>query len=850
MNKKRKDGSVTVRSWTKDNQTYIAAFLMPFLTMLVIFAGARIFPFGDRSFLHIDMYHQYFPFLTDMYRAIHSTGEGSSLLYSWNAGLGTNFTALYTYYLASPVNWLCAICPEKYLMEFMSYFVVVKIGFCGFTCAYYLSKHFDTKSITVAFFGMFYAMSGYIAAYNWDVMWLDPIMLTPLVVLGLEQLVKDGSYKLYTITLAVSILSNYYICIMLCIYLVLYYLCVLLPAAQMKLRSFIRFAVYSAWAGIMAAVLLVPEVLALQLSKFSSSTFPQTAKTYFAIFDVMARHLMDVAVETGLDHWPNIFCSVSILALLPLYIICSKVKATEKIGKCVLLGFFLISFSSNVLTYIWHGLNYPDSLPCRQSYLYILLILAVCYEAFLNIREFEATTLGAVLAGVVAFVVICQKVVTDDGITGRSYLLSVASLAAYSLLIHFYRKKERGSEKLVYAAIVIVVLEAGINMMLTSVPTVSRSGYLKDYYAYNNLYDDTNELSDGRFYRYDKTARVTNNDSMLQNYMSTSLFSSISNGLVNSFYSKYGMRTSKVFYCGDGMTPFMSGLLSQKYIYSKDDMSDNPLCSLIESDDDIKLYAYDKSLPLGYMLYEDDVDCAALIEDRDTAFALIDGDIEDPDKDLNPIERQNALAYKLGATSNMYEYVDESYAGSSATIIPETDGIYMAYLDTKKVNTLKMITTAGEKSFKKIKNPYIVNLGWNNADEGILLNDEDGADLCMTAYRFNIDVYNEIMDRLGADTLNLQKFEATDLVGSINATKNGYLVLSVPYDPGWSVYVDGEKTETKLCEDMMTAIELGTGMHNIEMKYCPQGFIPGIIISLLAISGFAALIIFGKDKKI
>ena len=44
---------------------YLFSFLIPTLIMLVIFVIQQIYPFGERSFLHIDMYHQYFPFLVE-----------------------------------------------------------------------------------------------------------------------------------------------------------------------------------------------------------------------------------------------------------------------------------------------------------------------------------------------------------------------------------------------------------------------------------------------------------------------------------------------------------------------------------------------------------------------------------------------------------------------------------------------------------------------------------------------------------------------------------------------------------------------------------------------------------------
>lgn len=207
------------------DRLYVLSFLIPALILLVIFIKRDIFPFGDRSFLHIDMYHQYFPFLVEFY---HKLKDGESLFYSWNTGIGSNFIALYVYYLASPFNWLCVLVPEHYLMEFLSYMVIIKTGLCGLSFTYYIRKHFHTNSWAVLFFSLFYALSGFLAAYNWDVMWLDVVVLAPVVIWGLEKLIYEGNCKLYCITLALSILSNYYLSIMLCIFLALYFIVLLI----------------------------------------------------------------------------------------------------------------------------------------------------------------------------------------------------------------------------------------------------------------------------------------------------------------------------------------------------------------------------------------------------------------------------------------------------------------------------------------------------------------------------------------------------------------------------------------------------------------------------------------------
>ncbi len=171
----------------RSSDSYLAAFFIPVILMVVIFALKGIYPFGTECFLRTDLYHQYAPFFSEFHQKLK---EGGSLLYSWNMGMGVNFTALYAYYLASPLNWLLILCPKAYIIEFMTAMIVLKTGLCGLTFTWYLRKHSRPERFGACYFGIFYAMSGYMAAYSWNIMWLDCILLFPVILYGLEQLVN------------------------------------------------------------------------------------------------------------------------------------------------------------------------------------------------------------------------------------------------------------------------------------------------------------------------------------------------------------------------------------------------------------------------------------------------------------------------------------------------------------------------------------------------------------------------------------------------------------------------------------------------------------------------------------
>ena len=151
--------------------------------------------------------------------------------------------------------------------------------------------------------------------------------------------------------------------------------CLLVLDEEMHWEKFVgrgfQFAVYSLLSGGLAAVVLLPEIFALQMTASGDMSFPKTFSQYFPIFDMIARHIGNVETEIGLDHWPNVYCGVAVLMFFILYLLCKRVPAKEKAVYCAMLIFFFASFSFNILNFIWHGFHYPNSLPCRQSYIYI-----------------------------------------------------------------------------------------------------------------------------------------------------------------------------------------------------------------------------------------------------------------------------------------------------------------------------------------------------------------------------------------------------------------------------------------------------------------------------------------------
>ncbi len=808
----------------KENLPLILSFVIPTLIMVVVYFIRDIYPFGDNVFLRIDMYHQYAPFTAEFMDKIK---HGESLLYSWNIGIGTNFVALYAYYLATPLNWLLLLVPESSVLEFMGFSIILKTGLCGLSMGYYLKKKFSTNSYAIVIFAICYALSGYIAAYNWNVMWFDCIILAPLVMLGIEQIINEGKGYIYCISLALCIFTNYYISIMICMFSVIYFvaLYIITPVKEDGpgyIKRFLNFCLYSLLAGGFAAIMLIPAATALQLTASADSTFPSQLTNYFSTIDMLSRHLISVDTELGLNHWPNIYCGVAVIILLPLYIMNKKTPAREKIAKVTILFIFLLSYCLNIPNYIWHGFHYPNSLPSRQSFLYIILLLSMCFEAVHNIKECSKKQIAGAFWMGLAFILICEKFIDHEDFTYNTFLLSGIFVALYALLLYLYKQNKIQIAAIALVAISLVSVETTVNMLDTGMSTVTRSAYLQNLDSYKELVNYADTISDD-FYRIEKYTRKTKNDAALADFNSASVFSSTANANVTTFYTRMGMEGNTNAYCYQGATPLSQALLSIKYMFSESTIND-PLYSTLTSNGIVNLLQVRTTAGLGFMLPKN-------IED---VWAYGSG---------SPIDVQNSFSY-ANAGGTLLEQIDAINNGGSYIITPTEAQRVFIYIPRSDVTTVTVSSTGFSRTYENLGRGYLIDAGYRQANETITVTNSTGGNFTMYAYQFNYNNYISLMNRLNEQAFiyDSDKSTETHIYGTITADNSGIMYTSIPYEKGWTVKVDGKKVDTFAFAETMLAVNLDAGTHTIELSYFPDGLALGAVITLISTLFIAAII--------
>ena len=654
-------------------------------------------------------------------------------------------------------------------------------------------------------------------------MWMDCIALFPLIMIGLERLVQEKKAGLYYITLALCIFCNYYISIMICIFLVFAFVLLFFSQKKGKGGAVLRFGWYSLLAGASSAILLLPEIAVLSVSGSAEGGFPKTAEFYFNILAELGRGAAVTSVYTGNDHWPNLYAGAFSLFLVWIYVLNRRISWKEKVPRIAMLAFFLVSFAENQLDYIWHGMHFPQALPGRQSFLYSFVLLSMGFAA---VRKRKGTKIWHIaVAAIVSMMLLLLSGWYGDETVTEPVSLVITALFICVYAVTFVLTKITGKKKrLAFAqfAVFVAVAELAINMAATGFGTTSRVAYTEKQTDYENLLKtakEDNEETGSGFYRVEDTERKTKNDDSLYGYASATIFSSLMNLDVSHLFQSLFMEGGKNFYCYNGATPLSSSLFSVKYMLSDSALEESPYRTLIGGSGSSFLYRNNYSLPLGFVMDEQAIaNWTSSTADRMASL--------------------NSLTSALGAEGQMLypaTCVTDANAGDTTIDIAE-DGYYYADYVSCTSDTLTVNRSDGwTKQYSKTSHRYLIELGECKAGDEIHILNSNMESIEFQVYQLNEKVVQQAFDTLNAQTMQLTDMTDRKIEGKIQVQNAGRLILSVPADEGWTLYVDGKETEIEPLADALVGVHLEKGSYTIKLCYTTPGLKVGAGISLGAV---------------
>ena len=880
------------------------AFLIPFGIMLGIYAALGTYPFGTSSVLVLDLNGQYVYFFEALRDIVW--GEGS-LFYSFSRAMGGEFLGMYAYYLASPLSYIVALFPKHMMLEALYLMLILKCGLSGLTFCYYVSANKLTKNKPAqVMFSCMYALSAYGIVMQHNTMWFDNVILLPLVALGIEKVIKERKYKLFTISLALCVLSNFYIGYMVCIFTFVYFFFYYFSRSKKDInplgekghlvRSISRVGIFSIIALAISACILLPAVYSLTLGKnnFSDPNYTPTQKFDFLdLLTMMFPGSYDTVRPEGL---PIIYCGLPAVIFLPLFFISKKFKTREKIASALFIAFFIISLNLSTLDIFWHGMQKPNWLNYRYSFMLCFFILVLGVKIFDKIRSINKNAVIVICSAVAVLLLFLQKMEYENIPDFACVWFSLIFLLIYAIGIPLTAKsKYRITATMILC--VLVCLELFISGLLGLV-ALDDDVVISSYNSYHNFIDkiqpiiDEVKESDDSFYRMEKNDHRKVNDPMALGIRGFSNSTSTLNEDTITFLNKMGLASKSHWTKYVGATPVFDSLFGIKYLIAKsDDDTVSELYQLYLSDSKYSYNAYENPyvLPIAYGVNSAIKDIA-LIDPNDQLEKGADPVLV-PEGYLDvatPFERYNAIiTAMLGEDEIIEVFKPVKDVDYTMTNIKETFGVGEGYTKYAKIDknieaklTYKFTTAAQGEYYCYFPSDYprevkltLNNKGslgtfYGNETHRIVkldtydVNSDINLSLTMTKddlyiladeyyfYYLDEEVFKDAMTRLASSTFEIEKYTEDSFEGTITVTYDTQTVFtSIPYDEGWQVYVDGKKTEIYESLDALVAFDLTPGTHTLKMVYRSSAMTTGFTFTAIGIVLFVLIVVFEKQLK-
>lgn len=860
---------------------FLLAFLFPALTVLAAFAVTGCYPFGDRTILTVDLYHQYCPFLVAFRDKVLS---GESLFYSWNDGLGQEYYAAYANYAASPLNIFSLFFTAKTMPVFIEFVTCFRAGLASLFMLLFLSSNDNRRidNITVVFSSS-YALCGWFISFFWNIMWCDAVVLLPLIALGLKRLLADRKVGLYIVTLAIAIASNYYAGYFICLFMVIfapaYYFCLFSgekpkgDPGRLCFKTFIgaafRFAFSSILAAGASAALTIPTYLIL---KNCSATGDQLKVDYGLqndLFDFFGR-LMVAANPNIRDGMANVYSGIVIVLLLPLFFLLPKrtgIKLKHKIVFGVLLAVMYLSLTNRTLNFIWHGMHFPNQIPYRESFIMSFLLVFIGFLTIRRIRSLGVKYItGAVLSSA-AFLILYEKFGSGNegylqiGVTLLFLIIQGAALHTVSNIN--VKKSEFFLETLLTVTMMVEMFAAS----LITIGLVCKHEGFTSYAPYGRNHEEVHayveqaEGSEGHM-NFERSELYPNNVCDLQslyNVKGLSIFSSTARESFVKYMRNFGFHNNNINGLRNaGLTRVTATLLNVRNLVEIDKTQAVP--ALFEQEYKGKVissWANKDALSVGFM----------------TDPAVIDY-APDYDNDLNVFSKTNDWVKSMGAEDDVYKPVTLIAGDTSGLMTVDRESSAMAFTTSSNVQnneysfnvTVKdadigsdiylyanskkggnVTITCGDKTRKfEIRSFQIITCGvFDGTPIEVYVKYSESPSSNITLYGYQLDRagYDRMLEKFSDEQLFVTEYDTTSMSGHIDVKEDGLLFLSIPYAEGWSAVVDGENAEITPIQDALMGLRLKAGSHDISLKYTPAGFKAGLIISIVSVIAIALIIL-------
>ena len=760
----------------KQNEKKAFTFLAALIAAAAIFVPYMILSEGYFTFFG-DFNVQQIPF----YKLCHKAIREGNIYWSFNTDLGANFIGSYSFYLlGSPFFLITLPFPTDWVPYFMGPLLILKFALSALT-AYLYIRRFTKTPQAASLGGILYAFSGF-SVYNiFFNHFHEAIIIFPLLLLGLELLLTENRRGVFALAVAVAAAVNYFFFFGMVVFCLIYFFVRTFSGAiKFRFSRFLALAFEAVIGFLMAAVLIIPSVLAVisngRVSEFltgwgaivygKESIYLNIIECFFFPPDLPARPVFfpEANVKwSSLGGWLPLFSMTGVFAFF---------KSRQNHWLKRVAGICIFMALVPVLNSAFYAFN--SSYYARWFYMPILmftLMTAVMYEdENANLRYGVSWTAAITIAfsvviglfptekdGEYSFGLFTKP--TDITYIARYVATCAIALVSVIILLVLLRIRRKNLKRFFNAAIICTLIVSVLYGNVFVATGRSHSYEIKEVMI-DHLIEGNVDLPQTNDYRIDVYDGV-DNTGMYLGYPTINAFHSIVPSSIMEFYDYIDVERS-VGSRPDTNYPALRSLLSVKYLLSDQTLED---FSAANGDTKMPGYSYLKT-DGGYHIFEN----------------------------------ENFIGYGFSYDNYMtYDYC-EDYSGQTRSKLM----LKAILLDDEQVKKYGYLMRNVEKS-----EPFAFD-----------------------------DDFSEDASKLAATSADSFSVDNNGFSATVTRDKKSLVFFSVPYDEGFRATVNGEPVKIEKVNVGFMAVAVPAGRNVIRFNYYTPGLDMGIYVSLVSLIVF------------
>ncbi len=794
-------------------EKYLMVFLTAAAVMLIIMLPLIIYN-GGYFLYYGDFNSQQIPF----YKHVHdAVADGGLFGWDWGTDLGSPLFTSYSFYnITSPFFWLTELFPESLTISLIPFLLAVKTGTAALTSYAFMRRFIKNKN--ACFIGaMLYAFSGFQAYNVFFNHFHDATAFFPLLLLSLEMNVKDNKRGVFGLCVALCGIVNYYFFIAEVIFVIIYFIIRRTDKSfEITVGKFLRLAFEAVAGTFIACIVLVPSYYAIydnpRVDEYLTGTDMIVYSDKFRILRIIQSFFMMSDPPARV----NLFNSetarwASVAGYLPMFSMAGVIAFMRAKKKNWMKNLIIVSIVFAFVPILNSAFQlFKGTYYARWFYMPILIMCLMTAYAFddNNMESDESVDLkkGIPAVGIVllsCLIVFFLPSVDEEGnyeffkIAEYPELFIIqfvvsAALFAELIVVVYHLKKNK---KYVSTVSLITCFACAVSMAASVYYGVSQGSDPELYISRAINGAENIELpsyEEEGFYRIE-TSENTDNFPMLWGYSTIRAFNSTVSTSIMKFYDVLGIernvasRPDKTYYA-------LRSLLSVKYYF---DEQDDENSSILNSESE-NLFGINRF---------NSIEASSDTTEADEILNI---------RGFSYINSQNGF--------NVYEneyYIPMGFAYDSYLTYDEFSGMSTENKTRNLISSLLLSDEQIEK-YGDILTHY--NLNEYNGDS--------------TYYEACADKRSKSCSRFETDN---KGFSA-----EIELSKDCLVFFSVPYDDGFTAYVNGEKTDIEVVDGGLMAIKCGKGQNKIRFDFELYGLRQGIFISLSGVVLLAGYVLVCK----